>query len=109
MGNTLSGQQELVQIAAEQAELDQDFDPLDKENNQTDRLITCIKLTLPLFSVSISKMYIFIVFNLVLITVKSGLSEVRQIYLRSSSTTMGYSRYTKARRFIADSNFKTAR
>lgn len=52
LGNTLTGQQELIQIAADQAELDQDFDPLDIENNQTDRLITTIKLALPLFSVS---------------------------------------------------------
>lgn len=55
LGSSLTGQQELIQIAAEQAELDQEFDPLDSENNQTDRLVTCINLALPLFSVSYFK------------------------------------------------------
>lgn len=51
LGTSTSGQQELVDIAAEQAELDQEFDPLDAENNQADRFITCVKFAMPMFSV----------------------------------------------------------
>lgn len=48
--NTFTGQQELVDIAGDQAEIEAQFDPLDKESNNVDRLITCIKLVLPFFS-----------------------------------------------------------
>ncbi|KAK4886572.1 hypothetical protein RN001_002843 [Aquatica leii] len=50
LSQSFTGQQELVEIAAEKAELDKDFDPLDQETNQVDRLLTCIKLVIPYFS-----------------------------------------------------------
>lgn len=53
VANTLSGQQELVNLVLEQLELDVDFDVLDKEsNNNVDKLATCIQFILPFFSVS---------------------------------------------------------
>lgn len=53
VANTLSGQQELVNLVLEQLELDVDFDVLDKEsNNNVDKLVTCIQFILPFFSVS---------------------------------------------------------
>lgn len=58
LSNTLTGQQELLDITTDQLELDQDFDPLDKETNNANRLISCIKYVLPIFSVS------FIIFTL---------------------------------------------
>lgn len=50
LANTLVGQQELIDITTEQLELDQEFDPLDKESNNANRLISCIKYILPVFS-----------------------------------------------------------
>lgn len=41
------GQQEIIGIATEQAELDAPFRPLDKENDNIDRLIVCIRFILP--------------------------------------------------------------
>jgi hypothetical protein len=51
LGHTVSGQQELVDIVAEQAEINQNFDPKDIENDNVDRLIQCVKHALPYFSV----------------------------------------------------------
>jgi len=51
LGHTVSGQQELVDIVAEQAEINQNFDPKDVENDNVDRLIQCVKHALPYFSV----------------------------------------------------------
>lgn len=51
LSSTATGQQELLDITTEQLELDQDFDPLDKESNSANRLITCIKYVIPIFSV----------------------------------------------------------
>ncbi|KAF5290551.1 hypothetical protein FQA39_LY14680 [Lamprigera yunnana] len=50
LSQSFTGQQELIQIAAEKAELNKDFDPTDQDTNQVDRLITCIKLVIPYFS-----------------------------------------------------------
>ncbi|KAK3923937.1 Apoptosis inhibitor 5 [Frankliniella fusca] len=50
LGKTVSGQKELVDIAAEQAELDQPFNPSDPENESFDRLVNCVKHALPYFS-----------------------------------------------------------
>lgn len=47
------GQQEIIGIATEQAELDAPFRPLDKENDNIDRLIVCIRFILPYCSVCI--------------------------------------------------------
>lgn len=44
------GQKELVDIIADQAELDQPFDPEDK--SQIDRIIHCTYCALPYFNVS---------------------------------------------------------
>lgn len=52
MSKTLTGQQELVNIAAQQVELDQDLDVFHKEGTSTNGLISSIKFVLPLFSVS---------------------------------------------------------
>lgn len=52
--NNFTGMQEIVDIAAEQAELDQDFDPSDEECNNADRFITCTRFVLPFFSVKIN-------------------------------------------------------
>lgn len=46
-GQTPAGQQEIIEIASEQAELNADFDPLDKESDNVDRLILCLNLILP--------------------------------------------------------------
>lgn len=50
LGHIVSGQQELVDIVAEQAEINQNFDPKDVENDNVDRLIQCVKHALPYFS-----------------------------------------------------------
>lgn len=52
VSNTLTGQQELLAIAIEQAELNKDFIVVDGKNNNADRLTGCISLVLPFFSVS---------------------------------------------------------
>jgi hypothetical protein len=51
LSHTVSGQQDLVDIVAEQAEINQNFDPKDIENDNVDRLIQCVKHALPYFSV----------------------------------------------------------
>lgn len=49
--NTVVGQQELINMVLDQLELDGEFDVLDKDNNNNiDKLITCIKFILPFFS-----------------------------------------------------------
>ncbi|KDR14692.1 Apoptosis inhibitor 5, partial [Zootermopsis nevadensis] len=50
LGHSVTGQQELVDIVAEQAEINQNFDPKDVENDNVDRLIQCVKHALPYFS-----------------------------------------------------------
>ncbi|XP_067000689.1 apoptosis inhibitor 5 isoform X2 [Anabrus simplex] len=50
LGQTVSGQQELVDLVAEQADINQDFDPKDVENDNVDRLIQCVRQALPYFS-----------------------------------------------------------
>ncbi|XP_034250943.1 apoptosis inhibitor 5 isoform X2 [Thrips palmi] len=50
LGKTVSGQKELVDIAAEQAELGQSFNPTDPDNESFDRLVNCVKHALPYFS-----------------------------------------------------------
>lgn len=51
LGSSITGQQELVNFAAEQADINQEFNLLDPESNPVDRLITCVKFVLPMFSV----------------------------------------------------------
>ena len=51
LGSTVTGQQELVEITIEQAELSVPFKHTNLE--QCSRLIQCIKHALPFFSVSI--------------------------------------------------------
>lgn len=54
LGKTISGHQELVDLVAEQVELDQPFSPgVDEETELLDRLINCVRYALPYFSVSI--------------------------------------------------------
>lgn len=50
LGQTVSGQQELVDLVAEQADIHNDFDPRDPENDNVDRLIQCVRQALPYFS-----------------------------------------------------------
>jgi hypothetical protein len=57
LGHTVSGQQELVDIVAEQAEINQNFDPKDVENDNVDRLIQCVRHALPYFSVILYLIY----------------------------------------------------
>lgn len=53
LGQTVSGQQELVDLVAEQADIGEPFDTRDPEiENVVDRLIQCVKHALPYFSVS---------------------------------------------------------
>lgn len=53
LGKTISGHQELVDLVAEQVELDQPFNPgADEEAELLDRLINCVRHALPYFSVS---------------------------------------------------------
>nr|CAD7266999.1 unnamed protein product [Timema shepardi] len=52
LGQTVAGQQELVDMIAEQADLNQDFEPQSPDNENMDRLLHCFKLALPYFSVS---------------------------------------------------------
>lgn len=47
------GQKELVDIIADQAELDHPFDP--EERSQVDRIIHCTYCALPYFSVSVAQ------------------------------------------------------
>jgi len=58
LGRTVSGQQELVDIVADQAEINQSFDPKDPENDNVDRLIQCVKHALPYFSVIVYTFYV---------------------------------------------------
>lgn len=51
LGTTISGQQELVDITVEQAELSEPFKHTNVE--QWNRLVQCIKHALPFFSVNI--------------------------------------------------------
>lgn len=51
LAKTITGQQEIVNLVADRAELDTDFEPLDEENMSTDRLIMCVESILPLFNV----------------------------------------------------------
>nr|XP_022899949.1 apoptosis inhibitor 5 [Onthophagus taurus] len=51
--NTQAGQIELINICADQVEMDQDLDMFDKDANNIDRLVTCVKFVLPFFSAKI--------------------------------------------------------
>ncbi len=51
MAESVSGQQQLVDLVAQQCNLSQDFDPSDQEH--FDRILICIKHALPYFSVCI--------------------------------------------------------
>ncbi|CAH0559991.1 unnamed protein product [Brassicogethes aeneus] len=53
LGRTIVGQQEIVNLVAERAEIDRDFDPLDEENNDTDRILMCVDYVLPLFNANV--------------------------------------------------------
>lgn len=64
LGSTVSGQQELVDIAVEQAELSEPFKHTNVE--QWNRLVQCIKHALPFFSVS--KYHVYFCVTLCLLT-----------------------------------------
>lgn len=49
LGNSLSGQQELIEMTAQQIEIDRDLPPENLDKN-LDRLVTCVKFILPYFS-----------------------------------------------------------
>ncbi|KAF2893815.1 hypothetical protein ILUMI_12352 [Ignelater luminosus] len=53
ISRTPKGQQELLNIVANQAEMDKPLAPLDKESNNVNRLITCVKFVLPFFSTEV--------------------------------------------------------
>ncbi|EEB10656.1 Apoptosis inhibitor, putative [Pediculus humanus corporis] len=55
LGKSISGHQELVDLVAEQVELDHPFSPgADEESELLDRLINCVRHALPYFSSQIS-------------------------------------------------------
>lgn len=55
LGKSISGHQELVDLVAEQVELDHPFSPgADEESELLDRLINCVRHALPYFSVSLN-------------------------------------------------------
>lgn len=87
--NTLAGQQELINMVMEQLELDGEFDVLDKENNNNvDKLVTCIKFIQPFYSVSLrsNQSYTCYIFNF---TDQNRIYKTGCIYLRPSITTLG--------------------
>lgn len=53
--NTVMGRQQLLDIVAEQAELESTFEPTDSDI--VDRLMSCVKQAVPLFSVRAQSMY----------------------------------------------------
>ncbi|KAG5888038.1 hypothetical protein JTB14_027832 [Gonioctena quinquepunctata] len=50
---TIAGQQELVNLVADRAEIDKDFDPHDEGSQNADRIIMCVEYILPIFSANI--------------------------------------------------------
>lgn len=52
VSQSFTGQQDLVNIAVEKAELHKDFHPTE-QNAQMDKLLTCIKLVIPYFSAKV--------------------------------------------------------
>lgn len=50
LAKTIAGQKELVELVAERAEIDRDFDL--HEEGTSDRIIMCVECVLPLFNVS---------------------------------------------------------
>lgn len=52
-GKTVQGTYEVVNLVADKAELDKDFDPLDEESNDTARVILCVESVLPFFNASV--------------------------------------------------------
>lgn len=53
---TVSGRQQLVELVAEQADLEQTFNPSDPDC--VDRLLQCTRQAIPLFSVSVSDKHV---------------------------------------------------
>lgn len=49
LGTSLSGQQELLELTAQQVELDQEFTP-ENSDKIVDKFLTCVKFILPFFS-----------------------------------------------------------
>nr|CAI5839446.1 unnamed protein product [Callosobruchus analis] len=50
---TLAGQQELVNLIAEKAEIDGTFDPLEENGQNVNRVMMCVDFVLPLFNANI--------------------------------------------------------
>ncbi|XP_023013648.1 apoptosis inhibitor cassowary [Leptinotarsa decemlineata] len=50
---TIAGQQELVNLIAERAEIDKDFDPLDEGSQNADKIMMCVEHALPFFSANV--------------------------------------------------------
>ncbi|XP_018572063.1 apoptosis inhibitor 5, partial [Anoplophora glabripennis] len=51
LAKTITGQKELVELVAERAEIDRDFDP--HEEGTSDRIIMCVECILPLFNANV--------------------------------------------------------
>lgn len=51
LAKTITGQQDLVNLVADRAEIDRDFDPSDEDNLNCDRIIMCVETILNLFNV----------------------------------------------------------
>ncbi|KAJ8952433.1 hypothetical protein NQ318_014525 [Aromia moschata] len=51
LSKTIAGQKELVDLVADRAEIDRDFDPL--EEAATDRIIMCVECVLPIFNANV--------------------------------------------------------
>ena len=63
VADTVSGQQQLVELVAEQCNFSQPFSPSDQEN--IDRIIICMKHGLPYFSVSL-----YFIFKMLCLVIK---------------------------------------
>lgn len=50
---TIAGQKEIVDLVAERADLDRDFDPLEEGNNNLSRILTCVEYILPIFNANV--------------------------------------------------------
>lgn len=58
LAKTITGQQELVNLVAERAEIDSDFDASDEDSLACDKVIMCVDTILNLFNVGFILYYV---------------------------------------------------
>lgn len=66
MTKTIAGQKEIVELVAERADLEHDFDPFEEGNNNVSRIIMCVEYILPIFNVSWNLFIVVFVTTLIL-------------------------------------------